>query len=156
MRVQDIMTRDVQTCTPTTALPQVVRQMRDACCGIIPVIDGHGRVSGVVTDRDISLALVETARKPGNIAAREVMSSPVHACSPGDDVRSALATMRQFRVRRLPVISTDGFLKGIVSMDDFIVRAVSSDGPSSQEIIAAMREILKPAEEQLVGADVPL
>jgi CBS domain-containing protein len=63
--------------------------------------------------------------------------------------------MRQFRVRRLPVISADGRLEGIVSMDDFILRAVASDGPTSIEIIAAMREILKPAGEPLLVADVP-
>lgn len=156
MTVQDIMTKNVQTCTPTTTLPQVVRLMREACCGIIPVIDSRGQVSGVVTDRDISMALITTSRKPTNIAVHEVMSGPVHACGPGDDLRSALATMRQFRIRRLPVISADGRLTGIVSMDDFILRAVASDGPTSAEIIAAMREILKPAEEPLLTADVPL
>jgi CBS domain-containing protein len=154
MTVQDIMTTNVQTCTPTTTLPQVVRLMREAGCGIIPVIDTRGQVSGVVTDRDISMALVATSRKPANVAVHEIMSGPVHACGPGDDLRSALAAMRQFRVRRLPVISADGRLEGIVSMDDFILRAVASDGPTSIEIIAAMREILKPAGEPLLVADV--
>ena len=67
MKVQDIMTRDVQTCTTNTTLPQVVKLMREATCGIIPVIDAHGRTAGVVTDRDISMALIETARKEGRI-----------------------------------------------------------------------------------------
>ena len=93
MKVQDIMTRDVQTCTTNTTLPQVVKLMREATCGIIPVIDAHGRIAGVVTDRDISMALIETARKPINIAVHEVMRAPVHGCAPDDDLRVALTTM---------------------------------------------------------------
>ena len=142
MKAQDIMTRDVETCTPSTTLPQAVKLMRDGCCGIIPVIDAHGRVSGVVTDRDISMALVESARKPINIAVHEVMRAPVHACGPDDDLRVALTTMKQFKVRRLPVIGNDGRLKGILSIDDIIVRGLAKDAPTSAEVVTSLREIL--------------
>ncbi|HSC26494.1 MAG TPA: CBS domain-containing protein, partial [Vicinamibacterales bacterium] len=60
----------------------------------------------------------------------------------------ALRAMAQFHVRRLPVIGPDGLLEGILSLDDIVVAAVSTDAPTSSEILEAMRTILiKEAEE---------
>jgi CBS domain-containing protein len=148
MKVQDIMTRSVHTCTPETSLPQVAKLMWGGCCGVIPVIDHRGHVAGVITDRDIGMALMNTSRRPGNVAAREAMSHTVHSCSPEEDIRSALTTMRLSKIRRLPVIGMDGLLKGILSMDDIVLRGVTSDAPSSPEIVAAMREILTRVKEE--------
>lgn len=142
MQIHDIMTRDVRTCTLATSLTEVARLMRAGCCGAIPVVDDEGRIAGVVTDRDISMAIVNSTRKPINIAACEIMSRHVHACAPDDGVRTALLMMKQFRVRRLPVVGPDGRLAGIVSMDDIILRALAPDAPDSGEIVDSLREIV--------------
>jgi CBS domain-containing protein len=153
MNVRDIMTTGVQTCAPDTSLPQAVRMMQQTRCGFLPVIDWQGRVSGVVTDRDICMALVNSARKPINISVREVMEHVVRTCGPDDAVQAALETMKHFRVRRLPVISNTGALQGILSLDDVILRALSPDAPTSAEIVASMREILKRREESLLAEE---
>jgi CBS-domain-containing membrane protein len=150
MRIKDIMTREVRRCTLETSLTEVARLMRGGCCGAIPVVDDDGRVAGVVTDRDITLALVSSTRKPINIAAREIMKPHVHACAPDDDVRTALAMMTEFRVRRLPVIGPDARLAGIVSMDDIILRALAPDAPDSSEIVNSLREIVMHLEDDTV------
>lgn len=142
MKIHDIMTREVRTCGLETSLTEVARLMRTACCGAIPVVDADGSIAGVVTDRDISMAIVNSARKPINIAAREIMSPHVHACAPDDDVRVALQAMKHARVRRLPVIGPGGRLAGIVSMDDIILRALAPDAPDSREIVDSLREIV--------------
>lgn len=142
MKILDIMTREVRTCGLETSLTEVARQMRAANCGAIPVVDADGGIAGVVTDRDISMAIVNSARKPINITAREVMSPHVHFCAPDDDVRAALHTMRSARVRRLPVIGPGNRLAGIVLMDDIILRALAPDAPDSTEIIDSLREIV--------------
>lgn len=142
MQIHDIMTRDVRTCALATSLTEVARLMRAGCCGAIPVVDDDGRIAGVVTDRDISMAIVSSARKPINIAACEIMSRHVHACAPDDGVRTALLMMKQFRVRRLPVVGPDGRLAGIISMDDIILRALAPDAPDSGEIVDSLREIV--------------
>ena len=142
MQICDIMTRDVRTCALETSLTEVARLMRTGCCGAIPVVDPDGRIAGVVTDRDISMAIVNSTRKPINIAACEIMSRHVHACAPDDDVRTALRTMRDFKVRRLPVVGPDGRLAGILSMDDIILRALAPDAPDSREIVDSLREIV--------------
>jgi CBS domain-containing protein/dienelactone hydrolase len=141
MKVQDIMTREVRTCTTDTTLPQVAKAMWNAACGAMPVIDERGKVAGMITDRDISMALVSTARRPSQIPAREAMTRPPHGCGPDDSLQQALDAMKKFKVRRLPVLSREGLLMGMLSVDDIIVRALASDAPSSADIIAALRTI---------------
>jgi CBS domain-containing protein len=152
MRVQDIMTRGVETCTPATSLRQVVWLMRQGRCGIIPVIDASCRVTGVLTDRDVSMALLRSTRTAEHMAADEIMTAPVHCCRPDDGVVAALEIMKRFKVRRLPVIGRDGLLKGIVSVDDIIVRALADDEPSSAQIVASLREILTRPESATAPA----
>jgi CBS domain-containing protein len=146
MKVRDIMTTGVQTCGPDTSLPQAVRLMSETRCGFLPVVDWRSSVSGVVTDRDVCMALVNSARKPINITVREVMETGVHTCAPDDYVQAALETMKHFRIRRLPVVDGTGSLRGVLSLDDVISRALSPDAPTSSEIIESMREILKRRE----------
>jgi CBS domain-containing protein len=147
MKVRDIMTTGAQTCGPDTSLPQAVRAMREMRCGFLPVVDWRSSVAGVVTDRDICMALVNSARKPINIAVREVMETTVHACDPDDDLHVALQTMSRYRIRRLPVVSTHGTLVGVLSFDDVVLRALSPDAPPPTEVIETLREILKRREE---------
>jgi len=142
LQVKDIMTKEVKTCTPETSLLQVARLMWTGGVGAIPVIDKRGHVAGVITDRDVSMALVNTGRKPGQISAWEAMSRTVHGCGPEDHVQAALGTMKRFRVRRLPVVSDAGLVCGILSMDDIVVRALEGDRPTSAEILDTIREIL--------------
>ena len=157
MKVADIMTRRVETCAPETSLTEAARRMSDAWCGVLPVVDAGGKVVGIVTDRDISMALTTTARKPINVRAREAMSLAVHTCRAGDDVQSALRTMQEFRVRRLPVIATDGRLEGILSIDDVILRALAPDAPTPDDVVQSLREILTRRAEALeLTADVTI
>jgi CBS domain-containing protein len=151
MKVRDIMTREVQTCTPDTSLTDVARLMWEGCCGIIPIVDARGAVAGIITDRDISMALVASSRKPVNIAAQDVMVRAVHGCGPDDDLHAALAVMKRYRVRRLPVIDGHGALEGILSIDDVIVRALASGAPTAAEIVESLREILQGLQGQLVS-----
>ncbi len=155
MKILDIMTAEVRTCGLEASLTEVARLMRAANCGAIPVVDADGSIAGVVTDRDISMAIVNSSRKPINIAAREIMSPHVHACAPGDDVRAALRTMKDARVRRLPVVGPGGRLAGIVSMDDIILRALAPDAPASSEIVDSLREIVLHQEKNDLLAEPP-
>jgi CBS domain-containing protein len=156
MKIQEIMTRDVRTCTLDSTLTQVARLMQTGGCGIIPVIGAAGRVAGVITDRDIALALLNTSRKPVNIAAREVMSRELFSVLPDADVRKALVTMQEHRVRRLPVVDDDGRLKGILSIDDVILRALAADAPTPVDIVQTLREILSGLREtpELMAEDL--
>lgn len=80
MKVRDIMTEPVLTCTPQTSLAVAARLMREADYGTLPVVDSRGRLVGIITDRDMCLALANTNRNAINIAVREAM--PCRSISP--------------------------------------------------------------------------
>jgi CBS domain-containing protein len=121
--VKQIMTPNAKRCDANTDVATAAKIMWDADCGIVPVVDSDQKVIGVMTDRDICIALATRSTTSGNIRAREVMSREVHTCSENDDVREALRTLKQRRVRRLPVVDRQGRLSGIISLNDLVARA---------------------------------
>lgn len=124
MKVQDVMTYNVQSCRPETNLAEAAMQMWRGDFGILPVVADGQKVVGVITDRDICMAAATKHRDPTNIRVKEVISGKVHGCSPDTDVREALKIMQQKQVRRLPIISAeDGRLAGILSMNDVALKA---------------------------------
>ena len=124
MKVQDIMTYNVQSCRPETNLADAAMQMWRGDFGILPVVVEGQKVVGVITDRDICMAAATKHRDPTNIRVKEVISGQVFGCSPDTNIREALKIMQQKQVRRLPIISAeDGRLSGILSMNDVALKA---------------------------------
>jgi len=123
MKVEQIMRGEARTVSPGSNLAAAGRLMAEVGCGVLPVVGEAGRVVGVVTDRDLCLALARLDRRPSEITVAQVMGREVHACAVGDDLQRALATMATFHVRRLPVLSPDGALHGILSLDDVALHA---------------------------------
>jgi len=122
MKVKDLMITEVKFCTLDTNLAVATQLMWENDCGILPVLDG-GRVIGVITDRDVCIALGTRDTPASRIHASSVISPRLFVCSAEDDVQDALAKMASERVRRLPVIGEQGELVGIVSLDDIVVNA---------------------------------
>jgi CBS domain-containing protein len=139
MKVREVMTEPVLTCTPQTSLGVAARLMREADYGTLPVVDAAGRLVGIITDRDVCLMLAGTRRNAVNIAVREAMTPTVFSVFVDDDVRSALTVMKEHRVRRLPVRDTSGTLKGMLSIEDLVVRGLTGDGLHADEIVDALR-----------------
>ena len=139
MKVHEIMSEPVVTCTPDTTLAVAARQMRDADYGTLPVLDAQGRLAGIITDRDICLAIAGSARNPAHIGVHEVMTRRVVAVQATDSIHLALGTMKGARVRRLPVLDTFARLKGILSIEDVVVRGLESGGIGTDEIVLALR-----------------
>ena len=123
MRVKDIMTANAKACTLTNSLAEAAGFMWEHDCGILPVLAEAGKVVGLITDRDICMAAAMRNRNLEKIAVEDVVSKNVFSCKPDDDVRAALKTMQENRVRRLPVVTVDGKLEGILSMNDIVLRA---------------------------------
>ena len=124
MKVQDVMTYDVQTCRAENNLADAAMRMWRNDCGVLPVIADGRKVVGMITDRDICMAAATKHRDPANIRVKEVISGKVYGCSPDTDIHEALKIMQQRQVRRLPIISAeDGMLTGILSMNDVALKA---------------------------------
>lgn len=134
MNVQAVMSQTVKYCGSGASLASAAALMAKNDCGAIPVVDSEHRVIGMITDRDICLAIAKIDRLPSVIPVSEVMSKNVVSCGPEDDVHTALETMRDRKVRRLPVVDTEGQLRGIVSMDDIVIHAERGTGKTPPEI----------------------
>jgi CBS domain-containing protein len=122
MQVQDIMNKDVSFCSPESNAAAVAEIMWKRNCGIVPVVDEHGRVVGVVTDRDLCISLGIGNRRPSELPVAEIMRKDLVLCNPGSDVRSALKTMALRQVRRLPVVDEAGVLKGVLALSDIALK----------------------------------
>ena len=140
MKVQSIMTQPAQTCTTAMDLTAASRRMEDTGCGTLAVLNPRGRLAGILTDRDLALA-IGTVEDPARATVAEVMSHRVHTCQPEDDLHVALDTMVKHKVRRLPVISSSGDVEGMISIDDIILWGVPDHAVSLHALIDALRSI---------------
>ena len=77
------MTSEVRTCRPDMNLAEAVREMWDGDCGALPVVNDEGRVTGMITDRDICVAVATRGRAADRIAVRDVASGHAHTCLAG-------------------------------------------------------------------------
>jgi len=143
MRVSDFMMRTPASCTPETNLGAAVEILWNRNCGILPVVDADNRVTSVITDRDICIALGTRNRLPGEITVGEVARKPVFCCTPTDQIHDTLKTMGLEKVRRLPVVDREGKLLGILSMDDIVLhaRAEKVTEFSSDDVMKALEAI---------------
>jgi CBS domain-containing protein len=139
MNVHDIMSEPVVTCTPETTLNAAARLMRDADCGTLPVIDAGGHLTGIITDRDVCLAVAGSARNASHISVNELMKRSPVTVQATDSIHAALAKMKTSRVRRLPVLDGAGQLKGLLSMEDVVVRGLENGGIGMDEIVTTLR-----------------
>jgi predicted transcriptional regulator len=137
------MTRDVGFCVPESSLREVARIMQRKDCGFVPVIDA-GKITGVVTDRDICISLADGNSRPSQVTAGEVMSRAVYSCRETDEIGEALETMRTRQIRRLPVTSGKGALRGILSLNDVALHSAdrgNAQAVSSRETVKTLRAI---------------
>ncbi|ADU93461.1 CBS domain-containing protein [Geobacillus sp. Y412MC52] len=122
--VRDVMSTDVQYCTPLDNLYEVAVKMRDFNVGAIPIVD-DGRLVGMITDRDIVVRGM-AEKRPGSTAVTEVMSRDLVTLSPDDSVQKAADMMARHQIRRLPVVE-NGRLVGIISIGDLATNRYSDE-----------------------------
>ena len=141
MLVKDIMKKAVATCAPEGDLASVIEIMRERDCGFLPVVDSHGIVVGVITDRDICLAGGAKHRALARVSVKETMSHPVFSCFADENLKVVLATMAKHRVRRLPVLNKSGHLEGALSVDDIVQAPQRRGAPTAEEVVAALKGV---------------
>ena len=146
MKVKDVMTQDAKTCGLDADLSVAARAMWMRDCAVLPVVDDDGQVVGIITDRDICIAITSKNRDLSGIPVNEAITHKIYACSPDADIREALRTMQQKQVRRLPVIDAKGKLCGILSLDDVAIKARAAGKPaelSAEDVLKTLDAIYK-------------
>ena len=131
MNVSDLMTSAVKSCGIHDNLQRAAQLMWENDCGIVPVVDGDGRVVGMITDRDICMAAYTHGQALWQLPVAGAMSKQVHAVRESDPLEVVETLMRRVRIRRVPVVDGDGRLTGILSMNDLARNAHWSAGRKS-------------------------
>lgn len=147
IKVEDVMTKDVSFCNPSTSAAAAAEIMWTRDCGVLPVLEDSGQVVGVVTDRDLFIALRTQNRNASEVPVGAIMHREPALCAPGDDVRNALKTMAQQRVHRLPVVDMSGELKRILSLNDVVIQAKpETNGVFKDDVIRTLKSICEPRQ----------
>ena len=151
MRIWKLMTRDVWTCRLDDNLDAAAREMWDHDIGALPVIDEHGRIAGVVTDRDICMATYTRGEPPKAIAVRDTMSPHIATCQADSDHGDVEALMRRLQISRIPVVDDMGRLVGIVTLRD-LARAIEHHTDVEADEVAATLAAISAPRKTLVEA----
>jgi CBS domain-containing protein len=131
-RIRDVMTADPTTLPEDATAADAARQMRDEDIGDVLVVK-EGRLSAIVTDRDIAVRVVAEDLPPAQTRLSDISSKDLATLSPDDAVADAVRIMREKALRRIPVVE-DGRPIGVVSIGDL---AVERDTDSALADISA-------------------
>ncbi len=115
--IRDVMTTNPATVEHDAKIVDAARVMQRADAGVVPVTE-NGRLTGMVTDRDIAIRVVAEGKDPESTQVDEVASTDLVTIDPQQDLAEALRLMAQHKVRRLPVVEEDGRLVGVVAQAD--------------------------------------
>jgi CBS domain-containing protein len=129
------MTRDVRVASPDQSIREAAQLMAELDAGALPV-GADDRLVGMITDRDIAVRGVAHGKAP-DTPIREVMTDDVKYCFEDEDVAHVARNMADIQVRRLPVVSRDKRLVGIVAIADL---AASEEPEVVGETVAGISE----------------
>ena len=157
MKVKDAMKTDVGACSTEDNLMKTAEIMRLRDCGVVPVIDEGKKVVGMLTDRDICLAIASRNRKASDVKAADLLKGKAITCFAEDDLESALRKMRKYQIKRLAVVDKSNELAGILTVSDVLL-AVRKDKDLKKKIYATLRAIAqpKPIVLQEISSENPL
>jgi len=142
LSVGALCTRILMIVRADTPLVDAAMCMRREHVGCVVVVEkkGAGEVPvGILTDRDIVVSVVAVGIDPRVLAVADAMSRDVALVREGDSLGAALATMRRHGVRRVPVVSEEGWLVGLLSFDD-LVAALTLQTQALTETLVAGRQ----------------
>lgn len=152
MKVKDVMTPNPKAIWLTESLVDAAQMMWENDCGVLPVIK-DSRVVGLITDRDVCMATAIMQTNPAAISVEEVMTGRVYAVKADDDIDQALREMQENKVRRLPVVSAEGELEGILSMNDIVLNAKADDEDNAsiayEDVVKTYQAICQHPEKSL-------
>jgi CBS domain-containing protein len=116
-QVRELMSKAPIKLDGSMTVLEAARRMRDANVGAVIVADG-GKITGIVTDRDITIRAVAEGRDPKTTMLFDVCSKEITTISPDDDLDRAVSMMRDKAIRRVPVVDEKNEMVGILSLGD--------------------------------------
>jgi len=117
MLVREVMTNFVKTVDSSMLLSEAAELMRDNQVGLLPVFES-GRLTGMLTDRDIVVRGIAEGKDPERATVREIMTPRVATVFDDQNIEEAIGIMQQNQVRRLAVMNHEQRLVGVLSEVD--------------------------------------
>jgi len=125
MRVGEIMTEGIRIAEPDEKIVHAAKKMRTQNIGALPVVE-RGKLIGMLTDRDIVIRAIGANKDLSTTNVRDVMSEECFWCAENEELDDAVRIMEQNKVRRLPVMSDERDVVGMLSLEDIAVHAPAS------------------------------
>lgn len=159
-QVSDVMTRAVVAVSRHTLFKDIVERMEQWQVSALPVLEGDGRVIGVVSEADLlpkeefrsgvpdrltQIRRMPDLAKAGAVTAGELMTTPAVTVHADATVAEAARIMAVKRVKRLPVVTSEGLLDGVVSRGDLLKLFLRPDWDLADEIRRDVVDVLFPA-----------
>jgi CBS domain-containing protein len=155
MKVREIMVSNPACCRRDTDLATATALLRKHNCGALPIIDQDRRAVGIITDRDICIAVGTSNKRAVELFVGEVAAGKVVSCSEDSNIHDALACMQHNHVRRLVVTDDLGRVQGILSIDDILLNIQWSEtkkvAPSFANVIRVLKAITYPAQPRITS-----
>lgn len=127
MRVQDLMAHPVITCHVNDSLDTAAQKMWDHDCGALPVVNDEGKVTGMITDRDICMAAFTQGRPLHELLVNLAMAKHLIAVGPDSPIGDVERLMALHQIRRLPVLDAENHPLGVISLNDLAIEAAQPD-----------------------------
>src|SRR5262245_61024258 len=139
MQLGEIMTREVEVVNFNAPLQKAAVMMKNLDVGMVPVCDGE-KLKGTLTDRDITIRATAEGCDPTRTKVCDIMSTNIAYCFEDQDIEEAMSLMEAQQIRRLPILSRDHRLVGIVSLGDLAVHS------GEKEMVGdTLKEVSRPA-----------
>ncbi len=139
MDIRSIMTADPTCCSTDTTVREVAQLMKERDCGLIPVVDGHRKPVGVITDRDIVVRAMAEDDFSSSATVGKYMTSPVTTISSQCSLDECAEVMEQNQIRRVVVVDEQGCVAGIVAQAD--IALAGRDGRTAEVV----KQVSRPA-----------
>jgi len=117
LKVEDVMVEGVITIDHDAPVMKAVKLMNENEIGCI-IVMRRGRAVGIITERDLLKRVIAKSKNPKKTKVREIMTKPLIAGQPEMDLEEATKLMFKMKIKKLPVVETQGKLLGLITLTD--------------------------------------
>lgn len=119
--IGDICSKPAVTAAPETTVQEAAHRMRTRKVGALVIVNGKGEPTGILTDRDIVVGVVASGQDPAKTQVGALVRRKPAVIREDQGILDATKLLSKHGVRRLPVVSKEGKLTGIISLDDLLM-----------------------------------
>lgn len=127
MRASDLMSRPAITCNVNDTLELAAKLMWDHDCGAVAVVREDGKLTGMITDRDIAMAGYHQGRSLDQLLVNGAMSQHIVSARPDDNLEDIEQRMAEHQLRRIPIVDADNHPLGLISLNDIAIETAQPD-----------------------------